>query len=166
VRTRAGVTFAGVVLAIAVAGVVAAVLAPEWRERRMDRHIEAVVAEIDAVRARAEAAREASGDWPAEVEVGAVGAMATGTGPSPSLAWRRMTSVEVPPPPVGPVGPGNTLSSEPVAPTPARYFHQGTLSVLGADDAVVAALLTLYPRSFVHGRTWTLLLPRIEIAEP
>jgi len=160
---RAGVTFGDVVLAFAIAGMVAAVLAPGWGERRADRALEAVVAEVESVRIRAEAARQASGDWPSEVEVGDD---TPGAAPSLSLVWRRMTSVDVPDPPAGPVAPGEAASVEPPPPIPPRYFRQGTLSILGADDAVFAALLARYPQSFVHGKSWTLLLPRVEIPAP
>lgn len=133
-------------LALSVIALLGAAAAPTLRARALDAHIDRVAAEVEAVRAQAAEALESTGDWPADVSRPPPSAPDDST---PTFLWRRMTSVV----------PGDSV-------TPPTYYRHGTVSVVGADDAVLGDLLARYPDSFVHGPNWTLVLERVRVERP
>ncbi len=169
---RAGGTFGNVLLVIATLSLLAAVMYPAARERAFDERIEAIVSDIELVRGTVEDVREETGSWPPSSAIAGLvpGLLSPGEAIGSSLGrgleWRRLESVEVPPPPEGVEDSvpeeDDELGQE--APTPEpTFFHRGALSLHTTDEEVIGALLDRYPESFVHDGVWTLLLPRVAV---
>lgn len=167
---RTGATFGDVALVLSALLLVATIAWPQLRAREREERIARVLEQVDAVRARVEDLRASTGAWPVPDGLAeAAGAPADGTPadgpPAPRVEWRRLAVAErrelsgqaaassaqgVPQDVPGPPGPMFTLE------------HLGLLVVHDADDPTLDALLERYgtARSFVHGRSWVLVLPR------
>lgn len=167
---RAGSTFGNVLLVIATLAVLAAVMYPAARERAFDERVDTIVSDIELVRGTADDIREETGTWPPSSAIGELvpGLLppggAAGRSVGRGLEWRRLESVEVPPPPEGVAGSipeeADELGQE--APTPEpEFFHRGAISLHTSDEEIIGALLDRYPGSIVHDDVWTLLLRRV-----
>jgi hypothetical protein len=151
-------------LALAVAMLVVALLAPAWRARAFDRRVASVVAAVEAVRTEAEAVLSASGRWPPSSVGGGWVSGAASPDSSVTLEWRRLSSAVVPivPSAMDATAPGgdDAVAPEPPVIVP-EYFERGAISVHSGNDALLARLLERYPRSLVHDTVWTLVFPRV-----
>ena len=165
---RAGAVFGNLLLLMAVLTLLASVIWPRVTERAFAARVDEVVAEIERLRATVEAVREETGTWPptSPAEAPASGAATSdgdeGPAGSDGVIWRRLDSVEIPPPSVG------VADSVPEAfdeagqelPVPApQFYHRGAISVRSQDPGILGTLLHRYPGSFVHDGVWTLVLP-------
>lgn len=167
---RAGRTFGNVVLVMATLALLAAVMYPAARERAFDERVETIVSDIELVRSMADDIREETGTWPPSSAIGALvpGLLppdqAVGSAVGRGLEWRRLESVEVPPPPEGVAGsvPEEVDEVGQEVPTPRpTFFHRGAISLHTSDEEIIGALLDRYPGSIVHDGVWTLLLRRV-----
>lgn len=167
---RAGSTFGNVLLVLAALALLAAVMYPASRERAFAERVETIVSDIELVRGTADDIREETGTWPPSSAIGELvpGLMppgeATGSSVGRGLEWRRLESVEVPPPPEGVAGSvaeeADEMGQE--VPTPeSTFFHRGAISLHTSDEEIIGALLDRYPGSFVHEGVWTLVLRRV-----
>lgn len=177
VTGRAGATFGDVAIVFASFALLGALIYPRFREGAFEARVAAVAAHVERIRSAADQARVATGSWPGTGPVAEVAPPVTGTGAGSAtddhasdvlLEWRRLESVEVPPPPVGledsiPEQLDEVAQDRP-APPPI-FFHQGAISVHSGDEALLGALMRRYPDSFVHDTVWTLLLPRVRVPD-
>lgn len=171
---RRGAVLADALLVLAVLSVLAASLLPTLRDRAFERRVESVAAEVERRVAAATEVLDGTGTWPptgsldGELSDGPdSGDASSGTREPgvPDLRWRRLESVDLPPPsaPVPETGaePLDELGAN-VPDLEPTFHHRGLLSLASDDDALLGALLDRYPGSFVHEDRWTLVLPRTE----
>lgn len=167
---RAGGTFGNVLLVMATLALLAAVMYPAARERAFEERLETIVSDIELVRGTVDDIREETGSWPPSSPIGELvpGLLApgeaTGSSVGRGLEWRRLESVEVPPPPEGMAGSVPEEDDEPsqeVATPEPTFFHRGAISLHTSDEEITGALLDRYSGSFVHDGVWTLLLRRV-----
>lgn len=164
-----GATFGDVLLVIAAIGLAAAMLYPGMRARAYERHLEAVVADVETVLEAVERVRADTGAWPERRPAEPVvrsesGALPREAAPTYRIEWRRLAIADVPEPLTdaeADVPEGLDDEDAPAPPEPSLH-HLGLVSVHAADDGVLEALLGRWgmDRSFVHDTTWTLVLPR------
>lgn len=167
---RTGGTFGNVLLVMATLALLAAVMVPAARERAFDERVETIVSDIELVRGTADDIREETGTWPPSSAIGELvpgllpPSEAAGSSVGRGLEWRRLESVEVPPPPEGVAGSVPEEADEPgqdLRTPQATFFHRGAISLHTSDEEIVGALLGRYPGSIVHDGVWTLLLRRV-----
>ena len=170
-RGRTGATFGDVAIVLASFALLGALIYPRFREGAFETRVATVAGHVERIRSAADQARATTGSWPGTAPVAEVAPPVTGTGSATDddasdvlFEWRRLESVEVPPPPVGledsiPEQLDEVAQERP-APPPV-FFHRGAISVHSGDEALLGALMRRYPDSFVHDTVWTLLLPRV-----
>ncbi len=167
---RTGATFGDVALVLSTLLLAAAIAWPQLRAREREERIARVLEQVEAVRTRAEGWRASTGAWPVQDELAeGPGAPADGTPPdgppAPRVEWRRLAVAERRElsGQAAASAPQGVPEDEPGPPEPTLTLgHLGLLVVHDADDPILDALLERYgtARSFVHGRSWALVLPR------
>lgn len=162
-------------LGIAALALVLALAWPRAGKALLARRAAAVEADVEAVRAAAEALRAEQGGWPEPADPGVVppdlaGRLPAGLsfqGAGFVLDWERWEIVEPPPPEAAPkegfaVPPDSPLLAPPDSTPPAgpEVGELGGLTVQARDTRLLRALLERFGprRSFVRDDTWTLVL--------
>jgi hypothetical protein len=167
---RSGGTFGNVLLVMATLALLAAVMYPAARARGFEERVEAIVSDIELVRSTVDDIREETGTWPPSAAIGELvpGLLppgeAVGNSSGRGLEWRRLESVEVPPPSEGLARSVPEDADEPGQEVPVpdpTFFHRGAISLHSSDEEIMGALLDRFPGSFVHDGVWTLLLRRV-----
>lgn len=169
---REGGALGNLLLVLAVLALLAAVVWPRLADRAFAARVDGVVADIEQLRAAVTEVRETTGTWPptgpaeALAPTIAVEPVDGSTDATAHVTWRRLESVEIPPPSTGIADSVpealDDVGQEVPAPVPA-FYHRGAISVRGQDPSVLGVLMERYRGSFVHDGVWTLVLPRVPV---
>ena len=168
---RVGGVVGNLLLVVAFVALLMSVIWPRVADRAFTARVEEVVGDIERLRGAVTEVREATGTWPptGPAEALAPGLATSDGGASPEeestgVTWRRLDSVEIPPPSIGVADsvPEAFDEAEQELPAPVpEFYHRGAISVRSQDPALLGSLLERYEGSFVHDGVWTLVLPSV-----